>query len=54
MIEREPKTLIADTDPEALWAYILGLARICGEELKTSPAQPRLMGRRHMTMCRFL
>ena len=38
VIEREPKTLIADTDLEALWAYILGLARVCGEELQDKPS----------------
>ena len=38
MIEREPKTIIPDTDLEALWTYNLGLARSGGEELQDKPS----------------
>ena len=42
-----------------LWNYSLGMARASDDgfqdrPLQTSPSQPRPMGCRHMTMCRFL
>ena len=50
---KQPKTITAEAYPGALWTYILGLARAGVEELQDKPAQPRPMGRRRMTICRF-